>query len=131
MSTTIKTNLDSTRPEEDAEKKAAPSTTSDVLTAPVPAVPQAARASDSYAAWRSKQAAGRLEPYVPTSMDDIPLPPPDVVTPRDQHIIDLQIAKLTKAWKDSGRNVDEYLLEVNTWAAQVAEESRAAKSKSL
>ncbi|KAI4520867.1 hypothetical protein K523DRAFT_418596 [Schizophyllum commune Tattone D] len=100
MSTTIKTNLDSSRPEEDAEKKAAPSTTSDVLTAPVPAVPQAARASDFYAAWRSKQATGRLEPYVPTSLDDIPLPPPDVVTPRDQHIIDLQIAKLTKAWKD-------------------------------
>ncbi|KAL1672598.1 hypothetical protein EV122DRAFT_224341 [Schizophyllum commune] len=130
MSTTIKTNLDSTRPEEDAEKKAAPSTTSDVLTAPVPAVPQAARASDSYAAWRCRQ-VGNICADASTSLDDIPLPPPDVVTPRDQHIIDLQIAKLTKAWKDSGRNVDEYLLEVNTWAAQVAEESRAAKSKSL
>lgn len=104
---------------------------SDVLTSPVPSNPQAARASDSYAAWRSKQAAARLEPYVPTSLDDIPLPPRDAVTPRDQHIIDLQIAKLTKAWKDSGRNVDEYLLEVNSWAAQVAEESMAAKSKSL
>ncbi|KAL1713739.1 hypothetical protein EV715DRAFT_295785 [Schizophyllum commune] len=105
MSATVKTNPDSTRPEEDAETKVAPSTT--------------------------EQAAAKLEPYVPTSLDDIPLPPPDVITPRDQHIIDLQIAKLTKAWKDSGRNVDEYLQEVNTWAAQVAEESKAAKSKSL
>ncbi|KAL1731263.1 hypothetical protein EV714DRAFT_271930 [Schizophyllum commune] len=79
----------------------------------------------------SGASGARLQAKGPLNMKQQLLPPPDVVTPRDQHIIDLQIAKLSKAWKDSGRNVDEYLQEANTWAAQVAEESKAAKSKSL
>ncbi|KAI5900640.1 uncharacterized protein SCHCODRAFT_02608452 [Schizophyllum commune H4-8] len=129
MSTT-KANLDAVRTREDANKKVAPSTASSVATAPAPSELEASQASNSYAAWHGRPIA-TLHPYVPMSLDDIPLPPPDVVTPRDRHIIDLQIAKITKAWKDSRRNADEYLHEMNTWAAQVAEESKAAETKSL
>ncbi|KAI5900642.1 uncharacterized protein SCHCODRAFT_02674955 [Schizophyllum commune H4-8] len=74
-----------------------------------------------------------LAPYVPRSMNEIPLPKRVLVDPRDQHTVDLQISKLVQAFKESGRDIDQYSAELQAWSEQVesseADKTRRARSR--